>query len=358
MAIDHAADSGRDPLAGQMPEDVTIQAMENTPGPSTSHFMEIARRALEKYNLSVRKITFLQHSENVTFKVATSEGTYLLRLHSPLTREMGAHGVDPEVIRSELLWLEALLRNKLPVPRPVKNRSGQMVTRIKDTNGKPVNCTVLEWLDGDLYTSEMESEDSVAQIGNLVGRIHSHASRWHLPDGFKRPERDMPYFLDALESLQPAVDDGRILYKDFKILQISIQGVTEMSQLLRKTRKTVGVIHGDLHRGNFLNHSGEIRLIDFSLCAIGHFAYDLGTCLSNVNPALHPIFLDNYAKWLPLPKNYMRMIEGFFIASYVVTFSFWLDNPAAQETLVQRVPYIAQEFAARFNRDEYFWFMG
>ena len=99
-------------------------------------------------------------------------------------------------------------------------------------------------------------------------------------------------------------------------------------------------------------------MIDFSLCAFGHFTYDLGTCLSNVNPDLHSIFLINYDRLLPLPNNYDRLIEGFFIASYVVTFSFWLDNPDAQETLVQRVPYIAQEYATRFNRDERFWFKG
>jgi Ser/Thr protein kinase RdoA (MazF antagonist) len=332
--------------------------MENIAHPTVTQFTDIAFHALEQYNLVVQEVTFLQRSENVTFKITTPGDPYLLRLHKPLTRGMGTHGIDPGVIRSEMLWLDALRRNKMPVPQSVRNRHGEMVTRVNDANNKPVNCTVLEWLEGDLYTREMETEDSVAQIGNLVGRIHLHASRWRLPRGFQRPRRDAVYFMNVLESLQPAVDDGRIHYQDFKTLHTSIQGLAEMIQPVRKTRNTEGLIHGDLHRGNFLNRFGEIRLIDFSLCAFGHFTYDLGTCLSNVNPALHSIFLVNYDRLLPLPKNYDRLIEGFFIASYVVTFSFWLDNPDAQETLVQRVPYIAQEFATRFNRDERFWFKG
>jgi Ser/Thr protein kinase RdoA (MazF antagonist) len=306
--------------------------MDTIADTSISRFADFADRALEKYDIPAQGITFLQHSENVTFKITTSGDPYLLRLHLPLTKGMGTHGLDPEVIRSEMLWLNSLRRNKLPVPRPV-----------------------LEWLEGDLYTREMETENSVAQIGNLVGRIHRYASRWRLPHGFQRPRRDAVYFINVLESLQPAVDDGRIHYQDFKILQTAIRGLSELIQSMRKTRNTVGLIHGDLHRGNFLNHNGEIRLIDFSLCAFGNFTYDLGTCLSNVNPALHSIFLSNYDRLFPLSNNYDRLIEGFFIASCVVTFSFWLDNPDAQETLVQRVPYIAQEYATRFNKDERFW---
>ena len=331
--------------------------MENPEKMSIAQFTDLANRALDKYNLSIQDVTYLQHSENVTFKITTLGKSYLLRLHLPLTKGMGAHGTNPKVIRSELLWVDSLHRNKLPVPKSVRNRLGEFVTRVKAVKGKPpVNCTVLEWLEGEVYTREMESVDSVAQIGNLVGRTHLHASKWRFPSEFKRPRRDATYFMDVLASLQPAVDDGRINYHDFKTLQLSIQELAGMLQPGRKTKSLIGLLHGDLHRGNFLNYNSEIRLIDFSLCALGYFAYDIGTCLSNINPALHDIFLANYTQFLPLPANYERLIEGFFIASHVVTFSFWLDNPDAQETLAQRVPYIAQEFAARFNRDERFWF--
>jgi Ser/Thr protein kinase RdoA (MazF antagonist) len=326
---------------------------DNMPDPQ---FVDIAYRALNKYDLTIQDVTYLQHSENVTFKITAAGKSYLLRLHLPLTKGMGTHGANPKVIRSELLWVDSLHRNKLPVPRSVRNRLGEIVTQVKTGKGKTVNCTVLEWLEGELYTREMESVDSVAQIGSLVGRTHLHASKWRLPQEFKRPTRDASYFMDVMTSLQPAVDDGRIKYHDFKALQQSIQELAGMLQPGRKTRGVIGLLHGDLHRGNFLNYNGEIRLIDFSLCAHGYFTYDLGICLSNINPGLHDIFLANYNQFLPLPANYERLIEGFFIASYVVTFSFWLDNPEAQEALAQRVPYIAQEFAVRFNRDERFWF--
>ena len=98
-------------------------------------------------------------------------------------------------------------------------------------------------------------------------------------------------------------------------------------------------------------------MIDFSMSAFGHFAYDLGTCLSNVRMAYHPIFLEHYKRNFSLPGGYERLIEAYFLGSYVVTFSLWISDADSQETLVQRVPFIAREYAARFNREEHFWFV-
>jgi thiamine kinase-like enzyme len=126
---------------------------------------------------------------------------------------------------------------------------------------------------------------------------------------------------------------------------------------LSQTCITAGLLHGDLHRGNFLLHRGRIRLIDFSMSAFGHFAYDLGTCLSNVRTAYHLIFLEQYTRNFPLPNGYERLIEAYFLGSYVATFSLWISDADSQETLVQRVPFIAREYASRFNREEHFWFI-
>jgi Ser/Thr protein kinase RdoA (MazF antagonist) len=330
--------------------------LENIPRGDDPRIAKIVSKTLDKYDLDVENVTFIQHSENITFRVTTPRKSYLLRLHLPLTSGMGSHGAKPEVVRSEMIWLNSLQRNRLPVPHPVRNKAGDLITRVIGAEHKPVNGTVLEWLEGELYTRDLESEDTVARIGTLAGKIHSHSSRWRLPMAFERPTYKINYYERAVDSLKSAVEDGRIDYYDFKTLHTSIQDLSRILQPIRKTRKSFGLIHGDLHRGNFLYHNGEISLIDFSLCAFGHYMYDLGTCLSNIQPALHPIFLSNYNRFFPLPKSYERLIEGFFIASYAVTFSFWLDNPDAQEALAQRVPYIAREYASKFNRDERFWF--
>jgi len=319
---------------------------------SAENRLEMAGRALEAYSIQPTDVTFLQHSENITFKVDTRQVSYLLRLHVPITPAFGNHGANVLAVNSEMLWLETLRKEKFPVPAPVKTTSRDYVGRVGG-----FNATLLKWQNGEVLTREQESEETASQMGDLVGRLHKQANEWSLPKGFTRPRRDAQYFENAMLSLWPAVEDGRISPQDYKALQTSVSWLTGEIRNLSQTRATFGLLHGDLYRGNFLLSRGKIRLIDFSMSGFGHFAYDLGTCLSNVRPAFHPIFLEHYQRHFPIPKGQERLIEAYFLGSYVVTFSLWITDAGTQETLVQRVPLIAREYAARFNNDEDFWFV-
>jgi Ser/Thr protein kinase RdoA (MazF antagonist) len=323
---------------------------------STRDYAALAAQALAAYDLGFSTFAFIQHSENVTFRVESGAEAFLLRLHEPRSANFGSHGSDRAAIRSELLWLQALHRRGLPVQRPVRDVSRDLVTQVEDGQGSPVNCSLLTWVEGSVYTREQETADTAAQIGSLAGQLHLHASRWRLPPDFVRPHRDISYFESAIASLEPAVADGRIAYLDFRALRQAVENLLSLIRSMRRTRKSEGLIHADLHRGNLILSDGLISPIDFSFCALGHFAFDLGICLASISPTLHPVFLANYTRFFPLPPDYGRMIEAFFIGGYVGTFALWVTDAEAQEMLAQRVPYIAREFAARFNRDERFWF--
>src|SRR5262249_10171926 len=90
-------------------------------------FLDWASQALRHYDLQAPTISFLGHSENMTFQIrAGSIGEqFLLRLHRPLTHTFAGVRQQPHAIRSELCWLDALARDTaIPVPRPVRNRDG------------------------------------------------------------------------------------------------------------------------------------------------------------------------------------------------------------------------------------------
>ena len=317
-------------------------------------FDRFAEQALDAYNLGDAKISFLQHSENVTYHVQADQA-YLLRLHTPLTPEMGTHGDDPAVIESEITWLDALKRARLPVQTGIRNRAGKTVTTL-ERDHSPLNASLLTWLDGVDYTREFESEETVRQIGNLIGRLHKHASHWRLPRKFTRPNRDMEAYRCTLDTLRPAVNDGRIAYSDFYQFETVLETLQENLVRLRKTRQTYGLLHGDLHKGNFIYHDPEIYIIDFSLGAFGPYLFDLAIALSDTREEFRPTLLQEYQNYMKLPLNWQVLVEGLYLASMIGTFSFWINSPEAQETLVRRVPFIAREYATRFNYNERFWF--
>ncbi len=317
----------------------------------------LVEQILAEYGLQEARFTFLRHSENITFLVQDKSQNWLLRLHRPLTPEMGQHGADPQMIESELVWLDALKRARLPVPAGVRNRAGERVTRV-EWQQTPLNASLLTWLDGQDYTRELESEETAIQVGDIVGRLHKQSSHWRLPKGFRRPERDMAAFQTTLETLRPAVSDGRIAYSDFFQFETALQTLQAQLGRLRHTRSLWGLLHGDAHKGNFIYNDGRLSVIDFSLSAFGYYLFELAIALSDTREELRPLLLAEYQKHMALPTNWQTLLEGLYVASMVGTFSFWINSPEAQEELVRRVPRIAQEYAARFNYDERFWFYG
>ncbi len=142
-------------------------------------FNDVARRAVAEYDMKGYPLMFIRHSDNVTFKVeGPGLGAYLLRIHVPVTRAMGAHGADSSAVNSELLWLEALSQDTdLVLQKPVRNRAGALVTQVPAENvALPVNCTLMHWVDGQPYHRDLESEQTAYRIGEILAKLHIHAS--------------------------------------------------------------------------------------------------------------------------------------------------------------------------------------
>lgn len=331
------------------------QQMQEKP----EYYHDIAKRALAAYAIEGCSLSFIRHSDNVTFRVVTADSrSFLLRIHVPITQAMGNHGADDNAVNSELLWLEALNQDiGLALPYPVRNQDGVLVTSvIPENSANPVHCTLLHWLEGETYQRDLESEQTAHQIGLILAKLHNHASQWEIPQGFHRPRRDSAYFEGVLKALQPAMEDGRVSAMDYFELETSIAILTGMLRSLDEDRGIFGIMHADAHKGNMLYHDGEIRLIDFSFCASGNYMFDIGICFSDMQEALHWCFLEGYQSLRSLPDGHQSLIEGFFVGSMVGTFAFWISNPKAQGLLATKVPQITKQYAARFNRGERFWF--
>jgi Ser/Thr protein kinase RdoA (MazF antagonist) len=322
-------------------------------------FVEVAWRALAEYGMGAASLAFIQHSDNVTFKVESpGSGVYLLRIHVPVSQAMGDHGADAAAVHSELIWLEALSRDTdLVLQEPIRNRAGALITQVpRGDSPALVNCTLMRWVDGQPYHRDLESEQTARQIGEILAKLHNHASRWQVPEGFTRPKRDIAYFEGALSTVRLAFEDGRIAAPDYAELERSIALVTEMLRTLDEDRQDYGIMHADTHKGNMLYDDGRIRLIDFSFCAFGSYMFDVGICLGDMKHDLHRAFLDSYQSLRALPDDHPRLIEGLSVGSMVGTFSYWVANPNAQELLARKVPQIVGDYTAKFNRGERFWF--
>lgn len=309
-----------------------------------------AQVTLEAYGLSKADMVFLGYSGNAHYRVDTSrcapkesdEGQYwanhyILRLHQPNYQ-------TSQAIRSELLWLQALLRDTdVVVPEPIENSEGELVT-ITDIPGLPTPqyATILRWVKGRKTTKQTRDFHFKA-LGRLAAELHNHSSRWQPPKEFTRVHYDWDgLFSDSGLFNLPASrlwDSIPDQYRE-PFESVTDQVRNAMNEM-GKGPEAYGLIHADLCLDvNMLWYRGDIRPIDFDDSAYGYWIYDLAIPVAELqdNETRHN-FLDalreGYTERRQMPITQWKQLDLFVAAWHATALLYainaWLMHPKHRE---------------------------
>ncbi len=196
---------------------------------------------------------------------------------------------DPETnldaARSILAFLKFLAGGGVQVPEPVESRGGLLIETLPDPehpNGPPYLASAFLRAPGFLAEEMpvMVWEDALLEaIGCAVGSFHARSSQYRPLPAHQRPPWDRisgctnPYsHLAAAASA--ASPHHWVLAKRAAVL-------AEIERLPR-TSDSYGLIHNDLHFGNFYferqpvpGHPWSVTILDFDDCACGWYAMDI-----------------------------------------------------------------------------------
>ncbi|MBS4195055.1 phosphotransferase enzyme family protein [Lederbergia citri] len=192
-----------------------------------------------------------------------------------------------ESIQAEIQWMEYLQGKGISLAAPVQfgslekvieieiNQENYLLTFFQHTGGQPVNVLdSAEW-NGEFFY----------RWGRMIALLHNISG-----PAFKRPEGSA-----TIESDTKWVND---CYKDLKI----------QLNTFSKTTTNFGLIHNDLHQGNFHIVDGEIILFDFDDCAYQFFAQDLAVSI------YHAIWTGTsfYPEWEDFPHYFLtHFLNGY-----------------------------------------------
>jgi Ser/Thr protein kinase RdoA (MazF antagonist) len=319
-----------------------------------NELVEWGQRAIRQYALDTPHLCFLGHSDNITYRVEEPGGAlYLLRLHRPSLNYWAGIRQLPEAITAELAWLEALaLEGRFAVQKPVHTRSGELVGSLGIENEVSIPVTLLTWLDGKHFSAASpEAVTQIERFGALVARMHEFASHWAPPAGFFRPKYDLDHFRRVLARLLRGVDLGVFSEEIYWSLRAASQAILDEIGSLPDGPEHWGMIHADLHVGNFLvaEGSGAIIPIDFSFCGPGHYLYDISVCLAGgLKASLVPAFLSGYRSVRPLPEEDFRAVEAYALTGRLSYYAYQIDNPTERAWLSRRLPEVVQNQVASF----------
>ncbi len=230
---------------------------------------ELLHEALSAYGLDGAATVFIQHNENLTYRVADQ---YLLRIHQPregISTAAFDDGLSPIELRcTEMAFLRHLTAKGLTVQRPVPNLRGEDVTLLKGG----VCATLLTWLEGKALMPEICTPDICRELGALTFRLHQAAQDFHPATAREYNAAHCQRTANVIAEL-PLSDGDRSLM--LKVL-------AHIGEIFASRTDAALMIHADLNPSNVLKTPTGIATIDFSLCGIGHPMFDLAVLSATV----------------------------------------------------------------------------
>jgi len=205
-------------------------------------------------------ISLVAVRENRVYRVDLDNRSAALRLHRPGYRNV-------RQIHSELMWMDMLAKNNIPVPAPIPATDGTLMATFDTVT---VDC--LSWVTGTPQSQTENSTETYYQLGVLLARTHALADNWELPNDFDRPSWDLigdqPSWGRFWENPMLTTQQQQFLH-DFR--------VHALTALVDFGALDFGLIHADLVPDNVLCQGTQLGLIDFDDGGFGHRLFDLAT---------------------------------------------------------------------------------
>ena len=306
-------------------------------------YLPAAHRALEAFALDVTSTALVTVSENVTFKVGTSEGAYVLRLHRP-----GYH--DLAELESERLWIRALGAAGIDVPSPVRTRDGREYTRVDvRASGEQRYAGLTHWTEGEVLFDVLERLHDVAtieayyeQLGALAAAMHDQATAWCVPVGFKRHSLDEDGLLGPTPFWGPFWEHPIFTAPERRLVIRVRDRIRERLVKFGRNASTYSLIHADLHSGNVLVHDGRLMVIDFDDAGFGWHPYDIAVALGYQRrhahfAAMERAFVAGYRARRALPEPVLALVPTFMMVRDMAVLGWIHQRPELERTDAGRI---------------------
>ena len=311
-------------------------------------YRQLAETCLEPYSVADEQIRFIGHNAGITYHIETlrTGEAFLLKIHHSAGDALGD---PPERIRAGLLWLHDLAQQTpLIVQQPVLNINDDLLTTIYFHDlAEPFYCSLQHWVEGE-HSRDPSSMHANA-IGEMMGRLHHHASQWKPASKLPAHRVDELSLQASIDRVASVVDRGILSVSEWRQVKTASEKLFALIKTVGLDSSVWGPIHGDLHHANILFNDVDARPIDFGGLRVGHYAYDLGVIFYHfmyLDVSIRQALLTGYQKVrgeIGLPP---MALEAFVCAAAVdnLAFQVMLPSQLGSPLLVRNVQQFANEF--------------
>jgi amicoumacin kinase len=186
--------------------------------------------------------------------------------------------LDAPAMRAILEWMRYQADHGGAVPRPIASERGQLV-ETAEQDGQVYLASLVEEARGILserLPADQWSTDLYVSLGKTVGKMHALA-RGYQPD---LPEYRRPAWEVSSSCFNPPGRDDPAL----GIIAQKRAQVLERIHALPRGEDAYGLVHADLHFGNFFvdTEACAVTIFDFDDCAYGWYVMDIAMLLFDI----------------------------------------------------------------------------
>jgi Ser/Thr protein kinase RdoA (MazF antagonist) len=237
------------------------------------NYVQFLPDILSNYPLNIVQHEHLRTSENVVVKLISETGQpYALRIRKII-------GTYQEQIMSELVILRDFAEfAHADVPAPLLTRAGELfcIVRVGD---ETYMCIIFYWVPGVHVAGHDITFQQMGFMAYSVAQLHSFALQYKSPAGLVRPVYDENWFFGTKSWTTTPDFVSRFNPDDAVYLRSVNDTIRSYLRTYPRNPSTFGLIHYDLHVGNFLFHESGANMIDFDECGFGYYLFDLAHIL-------------------------------------------------------------------------------
>ncbi|WP_099157368.1 phosphotransferase enzyme family protein [Virgibacillus ndiopensis] len=218
---------------------------------------DVVEQLLHYFKLD-SKTTKLGDFENYVFEVQRDSSPYILRITHSSHR-------DEEEILSEIDWVNYLHENGVNVPKVFLSRNAKLIEKIEAQDGTCFYGCLFSKANGKLVkpNDELFNEKLFFHWGKETGKMH-RLTKVYQP---KLNKRSQWFDDDLLEIDRYVPTESRVIEQSKKLFD-------ELDHL-PQTKENYGLIHNDIHHGNFFYDGKSIDVFDFDDCCYYWYASDI-----------------------------------------------------------------------------------
>ena len=276
--------------------------------------------------------------ENFVYRFIREGKEFILRLTHSSHRTL-------EMVQGEIDWVHYLAKNRANVSLPIYSENQKLVEPLLASDETYFYAVVFEKAPGGLVRRKDKTqwnEDLFKNLGKTTGYFHRLTKHYQFAN--LEMKRESWKEEDLTKNAQKYLPSS-----EQKVLE-EIEKKLKWLEQLPQDKESYGLIHADLHYGNFFLDGDKITVFDFDDAAYHWFIYDISITLYYTAKSIPDLkeresfskhfflaFMEGYHLENQLASEWFQQIPSFLFFRDLVLYTFWFkkDLPRKEDTFFQ-----------------------